>query len=269
MSEISGRNALITGGTSGIGRLMALKMASLGANVAVYGRSGERLEAITDEIRRDTGGVARGFVCDVSDRERVYEAAGEVDAALGPVDILVNNAGVVFGKRLLELADEEIEATMAANVLGLYWVTRSILPQMISGGHIATIASVAGMVGVSKQTDYSASKHAARGFAESLRMELARDGRHEIKTTLVNPYFVDTGMFEGVKTPFPRLLPILKPEDVANRAVEAIARDKTELTMPPLARLLPALRILPTPLFDRVVERFGVNSSMEDFAGRK
>ena len=119
MSEISGRNVLITGGTSGIGRLVALKMASLGASVAVYGRSGERLEAVTGEIRQETGGVARGFVCDVSDRERVYEAAGEVKATLGPVDILVNNAGVVFGRRLLELADEEIEATMAANALGL------------------------------------------------------------------------------------------------------------------------------------------------------
>ena len=186
------------------------------------------------------------------------------------MDILVNNAGVVFGKRLMELADEEIEATVSANVLGLYWVTRSLLPQMVSrGGHVATIASVAGMVGVSRQTDYSASKHAARGFAESLRMELARDGNNEIKTTLVNPYFVGAGMFAGVKTPFPRLLPILKPEEVANRAVDAIARDKKELTMPPLARLLPALRILPTPVFDTIVERFGVNSSMEEFAGRK
>ena len=100
------------------------------------------------------------------------------------------------------------------------------------------------MVGVSQQTYYSASKHTARGFAESLRMELARHGRREIKTTLVNLYFVDTGMFAGVKTPFPRLLPILKPEDVADRAVEAIARDKTELTMPPLARFPSALRIL-------------------------
>lgn len=78
---------------------------------------------------------------------------------------------------------------------------------------------------------------------------------------------MDTGMSEGLKTPFPLLLQIPKPENVADRAMKAIERGKTKPTMPPLARLLPALRILPTPLFDRVVERFGVNSSIEEFAG--
>jgi all-trans-retinol dehydrogenase (NAD+) len=130
------------------------------------------------------------------------------------------------------------------------------------------LASAAGLVGVARQTDYSASKHAAVGFDESLRVELKKVAPGVV-TTVVCPYYVDTGMFEGVKTRFPRLLPILRQDDVADRIVQAIERDRRRLIMPPLVRLVPAMRVLPPRLFDVIMDLFGVNVSMDAFAGRR
>jgi len=104
------------------------------------------------------------------------------------------------------------------------------------------------------------------GFDESLRVELARSAPG-VRTTVVCPYYVDTGMFAGVRTRVPWLLPILRPEPVARRIVDAVERDRPMLVMPPIVRLLPALRVLPPRAFDRVMDLFGVNRSMDEFRG--
>ena len=132
---------------------------------------------------------------------------------------------------------------------------------------MVTIASAAGLVGVARQTDYSASKHAAVGFDESLRVELARTAP-AIRTTVVCPYYIDTGMFDGVQTRFPKLLPILDPDDVVERIVVAIERGRARLILPPLVRIVPLARVLPPRLADRVMAFFGVNASMDHFHGR-
>jgi all-trans-retinol dehydrogenase (NAD+) len=269
VTTIAGRTVLITGGASGIGRLVALGMAERGARVVVWDLDETRIEPVLDEIRRTSGRAAHGYACDVTDRAQVYEVADRVRADVGDVDVIVNNAGVVSGARLLDIPDEKIERTFNVNTLALYWVTKAFLPAMVerNRGHIVTVASAAGLVGVAKQTDYSASKHAAVGFDESLRVELAQTAPGVI-TTAVCPYYIDTGMFEGVKTRVPFLLPILKQEEVADRIVRAVERDQRLLVMPPLVRLVPALRLLPPRVFDKVMDLFGINVSMEDFVGR-
>lgn len=252
-----------------MGRLMAIKMALLGGRVVVYDVAAEALEAVVDEICT-AGGEAYGYVCDVSDRREVYRVAGEVKARVGPVHIVVNNAGIVSGRRLLDIPDERIEAVFGVNVLALYWLTKAFLPEMIerNSGHIVTMASAAGLLGVDRQTDYSASKHAAIGFTESLRVELKRAGHTGIKTTIVEPFYVDTGMMEGVKSRFPRLLPILKQEQVADKVVRAVLQDEQEIRIPFMLKLVPIFRVLPVALFDRIAEFFGVHESMEGFVGR-
>lgn len=270
MTEISGRTVVITGGASGMGRLLALKMARLGATVVVYDLDAGALESVVEEIKASTGRDAHGFVCDVSDREEVYLTAEKVHESVGAVDILVNNAGIVSGRRFMDLPDEKIEAVIGVNVLALYWMTRSFLPDMLErgSGHVVTIASAAGLLGVDKQTDYSASKHAAIGFTESLRVELKKTGYPNVRTTIVEPFYVDTGMFEGVKTRFRRILPILKQEEVTDRIVKAVQRDRQELKMPFIVNLVPAFRLLPVDLFDRLADFFGINASMDEFRGR-
>jgi all-trans-retinol dehydrogenase (NAD+) len=269
MSKIARKNVVITGGARGLGRLIAMKMAQLGGRVVVYDVAAEALEAVVDEIRA-AGREAYGYVCDVSDRQEVYRVAEKVKARVGPVDIVVNNAGIVSGRRLLDIPDERIEAVFGVNVLALYWVTKAFLPEMIerNSGHIVTMASAAGLLGVNRQTDYSASKHAAIGFTESLRVELKRAGHSGVKTTIVEPFYMDTGMMEGVKSRFPRLLPILKQEEVTDRVVRAVLRDEQEIRMPFMVNLVPVSRVLPVDLFDWLAEFFGIHESMEGFVGR-
>ena len=270
MSEIAGRHVLITGGASGIGRLMGEKLAALGGRLSIWDIHRENLDRTVAALRAASPHPVHGFVCDVAQREQVYRTAEETMAAGGAVDILVNNAGIVSGKGILELSDEKIVATFAVNTLSLFWTVKAFLPQMIERrcGHIVTIASASALIGVPKLTDYAASKWAAMGFDESLRAEL-RQTAPAIQTTVVCPFYIDTGMFHGVKSRFPRLLPILSEGDVATRIVAAIQRNQRRLMMPPLVHLVPLMRILPVEVFDRVASFLGVNASMDEFKGRQ
>src|SRR5262245_26279482 len=195
MSEIAGRHVLITGGASGIGRLMALEAARLRGRVSVWDINAENLDKVVAELNQRGHEPARGFICDVARRERVYAVGEETRAAGGPVDVLINNAGVVSGRSLLDIPDEKIEATFAVNTLSLFWVTKAVLPDMLhrGTGHVVTIASASGRIGVAKLSDYAASKWAAVGFDESLRVEL-RKSAPGVRTTVVCPFYIDTGM---------------------------------------------------------------------------
>ena len=268
MTTLAGRTALITGGASGLGRLLGAELARRGSRVILWDIDEARLQNTTEEIRGMSGGRCSGYLCDVTDAHAVRDTAGQVLSDASEVDVLVNNAGIVTGAPLLELPDERIEATLRVNVFPLYWVTKAFLPGMVARGrgHVVTIASAAGLVGVARQTDYSTSKHAAVGFDESLRVELARLAP-ALRTTVACPFYIDTGMFEGVRTRFRRLLPILQAEQVARRIVSAIEKDRRRLIMPPIVRLVPVLRALPPPVFDEVMDLFGVNESMDEFVG--
>ena len=115
---------------------------------------------------------------DVSDRHAVYAAAEATQRTFGRVDIVINNAGIVSGQKLLEANDARMEATIKVNTIALLWVTKAFLPGMLKRdhGHVVTIASSAGRLGVAGLVDYCASKFGAVGFDEALRMELGKLG---------------------------------------------------------------------------------------------
>lgn len=269
MTDVAAKTVVITGGGSGIGRLLALELARRGARIVLWDLREDSLPPVVGEALAAGALTAHGYGCDVGDRDQVAEVAARVRAEIGNPDVVVNNAGVVSGDYLVDLTPEKIERTFRVNVLALYWVTKAFLPAMIerNAGHVVTIASAAGLVGVAKQTDYSASKHAAVGFDESLRVELRKQAPG-VRTTVVCPYYIDTGMFAGVKTRFSLLLPILKQEKVAARIARAIDKDHRQLIMPPFVRVLPVARVLPIPVFDTLMDLFGVNVSMDEFVGR-
>lgn len=263
-TRLAGATLLVTGGGNGLGRRLALGAAARGSRVVIWDVDAARGAAVRDEIRA-AGGSAEAQAVDVTDISAVKAAS----AVAGPVDIVVNNAGVVSGRRLLDATDQDIERTMQVNVMSLYWVTRAFLGGMAGRGRgtVVTIASAAALVGVARQTDYSASKFAAFGFDESLRAEL-RAARTGINTLVVCPYYIDTGMFDGVRTRWPRLLPILREEQVANQVLDAIEAGRRKLFLPPVVNLLPVLRILPVGAFDRLMDVLGVNRTMDNFTGR-
>lgn len=269
MSQIAGKNILITGGAGGIGRLMALELARLGGNLVIWDVDRAGLDATVAELNEIGNGFARGYRCDVSNREEVYRTAACVQDEGGPVHVLVNNAGVVTGKRFAELTDDDIERTLGVNAMALFWTTKAFLPAMVGAneGHLVTIASAAGMIGVAGLADYCASKWAAVGLDESLRVELKRAGSR-VRTTVVCPYFIDTGMFDGVKTRFSLLLPILDEAYVARKIVKAIQRNRRRVVMPRSVYLVPLLKLLPTSVADALAGWLGVNVAMDSFHGR-
>jgi all-trans-retinol dehydrogenase (NAD+) len=266
MTRLAGSTMLVTGAARGLGRQLARQASQRGARIVAWDLDGPGLDDLATEL--GSALVARSVV-DVTDRASIAAAVAELPGGADVVDIVVNNAGIVSGARLAELRPEQIERTFAVNVLALYWVTKAFLPAMLGRdrGHVVTMASAAGLVGVAKQTDYSASKHAAVGFMESLRAELRRDGAH-VSTLTVCPFYIDTGMFDGARSKVPWLLPILHEPDVATKILRSIERDRSMLRLPPLVGSLSVGRVLPTKLFDRLMDTLGVNTSMDEFVGR-
>nr|NLD40978.1 SDR family oxidoreductase [Actinomycetales bacterium] len=207
---------------------------------------------------------------DVRDPEAVATAAAQVSAEYGRVDVLVNNAGVVSGKEVLALTEEDIARTFDVNVLSHYRTIREFLPGMMrrDEGLIVTVSSAAGLVGVPRMTDYCGSKYAAVGLTESLRVELRHSGSN-VGTLLVCPYFIQTGMFEGVRSRVPSLLPSLEPEDVAERVLDSIESRRQRLIIPAFAQTILHIKGLPVSAVDALTGLFGVNSTMDNFVGRK
>nr|XP_033334922.1 estradiol 17-beta-dehydrogenase 11-like [Megalopta genalis] len=242
MKSIDGEIALVTGGGGGLGRLIALRLANLGATVVIWDVD----KAATEEavkLVQAAGGSCYGYVCDLCDREDVYKKAALVRAEVGKVTILINNAGVVSGMKFLDTPDKLIIRTMDVNVMSHFWTTKAFLPSMMEDnkGHIVSIASLAGHAGVPTLVDYCTSKFAAVGFEEALHMELAADG-YKINTTVVCPFFIrSTGMFEDIKTRFMRRL---SPNEVADRIVLAMRCNEKIAVVPGYIQFLLALKCI-------------------------
>ena len=265
--NLRGSRILVTGGARGMGLAIAKGAAARGASVVLWDRDAEALRAAEAEVAGVEPVV--GQAVDVADRKAVDAAAARLTSEQGPVDILVNNAGVVSGKRFSDLSPGEVERTLAVNAASLFWTTRAFLPAMIrrGRGRVVTMASAGGLVGVPGLSDYCASKFAAVGFHESLRAELRREAPG-VGATLVCPFFVNTGMFAGVRTRFPRLLPILEPETVAEAALRAVERDRALVVRPRFVHSLKLLRLLPAGWLDPIAAFFGIHAAMDTFAGR-
>ncbi len=268
MTELRDRVVLVTGAASGIGRQRALLAAGRGAQVVGWDVDAVGLTRLVDDTGQ-AGRAATVQAVDITDRAAVADAAAATETRHGRVDVLVNNAGVVAGASLLELTDEQIEQVMAVNALAPFWCTRAVLPGMVQRGrgHIVTIASLAAAMGVPRMVDYAASKHAAYGFAESLRVELARTAP-QLRTTVVLPFYIDTGMFEGARVRLSWLLPVLNQERVAQRVIAAVERDQPRVVLPPLGMAAFAAQLLPPRWFDTLAGALGIHGSMDDFHGR-
>jgi hypothetical protein len=207
---------------------------------------------------------------DVSDSKRVIEAAMEELDRRPHIDILFNNAGIVVGKPFSKQCPQQIDKTMGVNAMGMMYVTNAFLPSMMEfgAGHIINITSAAGLTANPGMTVYSASKWAAVGWSESLRLEVSKT-HPDIKFLNVMPSYIDTGMFEGVTPPL--FMPLLKPDKITTKIIRYIEKDKKQLKAPFMVKLTRLFQgFLPLPVFDFVAGRiFGVYKSMDTFKGRK
>jgi len=266
--NISGQVVLVTGGGSGIGRLMCLRFARLGATVVTWDINKAGNEE-TEAMVKNEGNKAFSYTVDMSSKDDIYKAAKQTKEDVGPVTILVNNAGIVSGTTVMDTPDAKIIKTFEVNILAHFWTIKAFLPDMINQklGHIVNVASLAGHSGTNKLVDYCASKFAAVGLDEAFRVEMYVQGHSDyIKTTVVCPYYISTGMFAGVQS---KLIPILEPEYVADSVVGATLTNREVLLLPWWSFMLIALKaVVPEPAFIRLSTAFGFNCSMDQFEGR-
>ena len=262
-------NVLITGGASGIGKIMGRMALEKGASsLMIWDINPQNISTAVKEL--SLYGKVKGYIVDVSKNELVTEGYNKIVNEYGPVDILINCAGIVTGNKTFDqMSPEEMVRTMNINTLAPMFVTRAMLPDMISRnrGHICNIASAGGMLSNPKMSVYAASKWAAIGWSDSVRIEL-QEMKSSVHVTTVAPYYINTGMFNGVKS---RIIPILKPEYVAKRIIRSIERNKTFMGIPFGFHFIRFWQfLLPTRLFDWFFgEVMGIYHAMDDFEGRK
>ena len=213
MQNITGKTAIITGAGRGIGRATAIAFAKEGIHVGLIGKTEANLEKVAEELREYGVNVSIA-AADVADNESVIAAVENVKADLGPIDILINNAGIgKFGK-FLELSPEEFKQIIDINLMGMYYVTRAVLPEMIERqtGDIINISSTAGQKGAPLTSAYSASKFGVLGLTESLMLEVRK---HNIRVTALTPSTVATDLaIEGNLTDG-NPDKVMQPEDLA------------------------------------------------------
>lgn len=263
--SVANKVILITGGGSGIGRLMAIGFAKKGARIVLWDVNKDGLKETQDTIIK-AGGQCTTYVVDVTKRELVYQTAKEV----GRINVLINNAGIVTGKPFLECPDELMIKTMEVNTISHFWTIKAFLPAMLEAneGSVVTIASAAGLCGVAGLVDYCASKFGAVGIAESLYMELKKRKGCKVTSTVICPYYINTGMFDGVTTRFPLLLPILEQDYAANRIITAVEREEESVAMPWLVNTSFPSKLLPVPWQYAIAHFLGLDAGMDAFKGR-
>ncbi|XP_021514908.1 epidermal retinol dehydrogenase 2 [Meriones unguiculatus] len=270
--NVAGEIVLITGSGSGLGRLLALQFARLGSVLVLWDVNKEANEE-TCQLAREAGAArVHAYICDCSRKEEVYSVADQVKKEVGDVSILINNAGIVTGRKFLECPDDLMEKSLDVNFKAHLWTYKAFLPAMIANnhGHLVCISSSAGLIGVNGLADYCASKFAAVGFAESMFVELFALKQKGIKTTIVCPFFIKTGMFEGCTTKWPTLLPILDPEYAVRKIVDAILQETLYLYMPKFLYFTMFLKsFLPIKTGMLLADYLGIFHVMDGFSGQK
>lgn len=227
MEQLKGKTALITGGSRGIGKAIAIALAKEGVNIIITGRGEAALQVAEKDIAAH-GVQTKYVVLDVGSRNDVEKVLAETVAQAAPVDILINNAGVGAFGGFLEMAPEQWEQIIQVNLLGVYYVTRAILPGMIARntGDIINIASTAGLRGAPVTSAYSASKFGLLGLTESLMLEVRK---HNIRVSALTPSTVATDMAVELKLTDGNPDKVLQAEDMAELVVAQLKLNRRAL----------------------------------------
>ena len=232
---LSGRVALVTGASQGIGRACALKLAQSGAAVALAARGQEKLQTLADEVAA-AGGKAVVFPLDVGDEEQIKSTFKAVITQLGKIDILVNNAGITRDQLLMRMKRADWDAVLNTNLTSAYLCTQQAIGSMLKRrwGRIINITSIFGQMGQAGQANYAASKAGLIG----LTMAIAREvGSRNITCNAVAPGFIETAMTSGLADDFKqnavKMIPLGRvgtPEDVANAVAFLASEEASYIT---------------------------------------
>ncbi len=241
-STLTGKIALITGASSGIGAETAQKLAALGTKVLLIGRNKERLEAVSEQIR-NIGGASEIFSIDVGDFKAVKEMVEKIKKEIGIPDIIFNNAGGGKWRFIEETEYQDAIDMINAPYLGAFFVTKAFMPELLkrNSGYILNMTSFAAKIPFSGATSYIASRKAMIGFHEALTADLHGTG---IKTSLVyfakveSPFWDHNPESEGRVPQAQKLIPIITDEEAAETIVDGILKSKKEITKPFMIKII-------------------------------
>jgi len=267
MKQIKGKTVLITGGASGIGKIMTRLLLERGAKIIIWDINRSKIDETISELA--SKGNVVGFIVDVSDVTQIQETAIKVKQEIGVVDVLINNAGIVAGKYFHQHTTLDILKTMEINANAPMFITKEFLNDMLNQnfGHICNIASSGGLISNPKMSVYAASKWSVIGWSDSLRLEM-KLLKKNINVTTIMPYYINTGMFDGVKSK----IPILEPEAAALTIIRAIEQNKRMVTIPGYMYRLTRLGqgFMSINVFDWFAGKvLGIYKTMEHFTGHK
>lgn len=262
------QHAIITGGSSGIGKATAILLAQQGANISIIARDQDKLALAKAEIEAVSANPQQRIICisaDVSSQAEIESAISKAVEELGTPDLLINSAGIAYPGYFHELPLQVFEQTMAINYFGTLYAIKSVLPLMMQKqhGHIVIISSGAGLIGIYGYTPYSPSKFALRGLAESLRGELKYSG---INISIVYPPDTDTPQLATenlTKPPETKLITgtasTWTAENVAKVILRGIHNNDFAITPGLEMKLLQVLHSLLNPIlnwyFDGIVQK--------------
>ncbi len=209
MFELTGKTAIITGGSRGIGREIALKYADLGANIAIVQYGDNDNAAATEKELIEKGVKAKSYECNVADFEASTKLVEEIIEEFGEVHILVNNAGIVRDTLMLSMKESDFDAVIAVNLKGVFNMTKAVYKHFMKKrrGRIINMSSIVGLTGNAGQTNYSASKAGIIGLTKSVAKEL---GSRNVTVNAIAPGFIKTEMTDGM------------PEKAREAALQAI-----------------------------------------------
>ena len=267
--KLKDRNVLITGGASGIGKIMGRIALEKGAKcLIIWDINEQNIAATIKEL--STKGTVKGYRVDVGDIEAVRTAYATTVAECDDIDLLINNAGIITSNKTFdEVNIDEIDRTIRINTIAPMYVARVMLPDMLRRGvgHICNITSAGGMLGNPRMAVYGASKWAAIGWSDSVRIEL-QEQKSPVRVTTITPYYINTGMFDGVKSP---IIPILNPENTSKKIIRAIEKNLMFRGIPFGLHFIRFWQfVLPIPVFDFLFGKvFGIYHTMDNFTGRK
>src|SRR5437764_12275501 len=224
--NLTGKVAIVTGGTRGIGRAIAESLVSAGARVAITARNEQELSNTVSQLNQIGSGAAAAYVCDVRDYEQVKSVFANIGSDFGSVDILINNAGIGMFKSVESTTADEFRAVLETNLFGVFYCCHEAIPQMKQrgGGYIINISSLAGVNAHPRMATYNASKFGLNGFSEALMQEVRHDN---IKVSYIMPGSVNTEF--GGDSPNDEKSWQLQPQDIARVVVDLLHHDDRAL----------------------------------------